>query len=579
MSWAPILHISGKFRFQMPGYNNAPANQPVPFDPAKPVAEVQQLCECDPAKYFEFDFFNTSVQQVTYLDGTSATAGDPVVGMPVTLSAFMVDVSPSAICAQIFPVQFGVGTLFQGVMAKAIQSDLRLSIRPLGFTDQTTAAHFETSVRIDGITSPQGSRLGAEMASAQQLTLYFHLNHYTRIDNSDDPEGAHLTGDVYGYIRPFAPVRNVNGTRVANRRIVAHPRLRQSPDIEGIYLLNGPGGTNNPVTRNSDIDGSYDFSGSDRMLALRYLDFVPFLDRLYTTPKVAGYVVSAVLPNGLSKGIGQFEGTHKEMIRTGGLATFGIPGEIGDDWTLSVEVIREDNSLAFLMLESEWDLLLESERGLVLGSSETATINARVYRRNQTVPGVTVEASTQPSNRRSPVVVQFKDAQYKTDADGMIVARISAIDLNATGGVVDPVTNASQTALPLDRYYGNYLYLRIPNTLRRTTPPIEEAEIAVRVLHKLDATTIVQPSFAADVRPLFSYYLRYFPWLHVRHNGTGYERFLDLENLESVQDFSDEILSRLGLPVTHRHRMPRSRDFPIGGLEVVAKWIASGMLP
>lgn len=315
MNWTPILHFSGKFRFQMPGYNNAPQNQPVAFDPAKPIPDVQQLCECDPAKYFEFDFFDTSVRQVTYRDGTSSTTGDPGWGMSVNLSGFMVDVSPSAICAQIFPVQFGLGTLIQGTMAKAIQSDLRLSIRPLGFGDQTAAAHFETTVEVNGLMGPEGSRCGAELAGTHVLTLYFHLNHYTRIDNSAEPEGTHLTGDVYGYIRPAVPLRDPNGVRVANRRIVAHPDLGQARDIERTYLLEGV----RSVIRITDIDGTYDFDVADQMIALRYLDFIPFLDRAYTTPNVSGYAVSALLSNSITEELDRFTGTHEEMLRTGGL--------------------------------------------------------------------------------------------------------------------------------------------------------------------------------------------------------------------------------------------------------------------
>lgn len=39
----PILHFSGTFRFDMPGYNNDPKNQAVVFDPARPRRAVEAL--------------------------------------------------------------------------------------------------------------------------------------------------------------------------------------------------------------------------------------------------------------------------------------------------------------------------------------------------------------------------------------------------------------------------------------------------------------------------------------------------------------------------------------------------------
>jgi hypothetical protein len=35
------------------------------------------------------------------------------------------------------------------------------------------------------------------------------------------------------------------------------------------------------------------------------------------------------------------------------------------------------------MLEPEWDLMLRSERGIVMGSVETQEINAKTYHRNK----------------------------------------------------------------------------------------------------------------------------------------------------------------------------------------------------
>jgi hypothetical protein len=133
--------------------------------------------------------------------------------------------------------------------------------------------------------------------------------------------------------------------------------------------------------------------------------------------------------------------------------------------------------------------------------------------------------------------------------------------------------------IPLDRFCGNYVYLRVANPLRRTTPPVEEIEIAVRVLHKVDAASTSSPSFEAHIKPLFSMYLRYFPWLHVRSVGTTFTRFLNVEDIQEFRTAAAEVVNRLERDDFDQRKMPRSRDFPRGGRELIQKWIDKGMLP
>jgi hypothetical protein len=66
---------------------------------------------------------------------------DAIIGQNVDISGIMPDVSPSAIYAQLFAEKLRIDrTILTGNVHKAVQLDLRLNIRPLGFDDQTAAA-------------------------------------------------------------------------------------------------------------------------------------------------------------------------------------------------------------------------------------------------------------------------------------------------------------------------------------------------------------------------------------------------------------------------------------------------------
>lgn len=576
MKQTPILHFHGEFRFHMPEYNNSPANQAIAFDPDMPKSDVMNLCGCDPTRYFEFEFVDVRVTQVTYRDGSQAASGDAIVGQPVRLAGMAPDVSASAICAQLFAARLRVGEALRGDVGTAVQSDLRLNVRPEGFTDETAAAHFDARVTVEGQSGLAGSRWSEELED-RDLELHFHVNRYTRLDNEQFPTEARLMGDVYGYLRPRGGASGDGGVRMNDRRLVAHPRLRENPELERIFLLE-TGGT--PLIRITDIDGSYDLLVEDTLMTVRHLDFVPFLDRQYRTPPVDRYDVYFEGPQQQRLAVGSFTGRHDEMVQTGGLLVFPLPSRAveGEGLRLAVDVVRGEELRQPLMIETDLDLILESSRALTMASGEAVAVSARVYRNNRPVAGHPVRLRTQPSNRRSPTVTSVDDGTVTTDGDGRVRVSVRALDLNKTGGVPDPVTGQTLDALPPDRYYGNYVYLVIDQPLRRANPPVEEVEIATRVVHRIDLANIPDtPSFDEHIRPLFSYYLRYFPWLHTVESGGRYVQFLDLSDHRSVSTRATEILSRLELDDSDRSHMPRSRDFPAGALELFQRWVDTGM--
>ena len=149
----------------------------------------------------------------------------------------------------------------------------------------------------------------------------------------------------------------------------------------------------------------------------------------------------------------------------------------------------------------------------------------------------------------------------------------------------DPVSkNELKGLLPWNRYYGNYVYVEIDNPMRVfQNPRVERIEIPIRVLHNVKPELIPagEISFKQHIYPrIFEYYIRYFPWLHVTEGGDEtYMRFLNLESYcdpDGVRDNISEIVRRLSFPDHDWRKMPRLRDFPIGGLELIQRWEREG---
>jgi hypothetical protein len=604
-----IIHFQGKFVFQMPEYNNNPANDVMTdsnarFDSSLHEENVYEICGCDPAHYFEFTFRSVNVNQVTYHDGSTAVEGDSVLGQRIRLNGIMTDVSPSAVGAQLFAATMKVGNLLSGKLHKAVQSDLRTNIRPLDSTDpfdqENVGAHFETIIDLTDKTSPEGSRFLRELGDVTQLEFYMHTNRYTIWNTESGYPNDRLNGGVYGYIRPIQPMIDNKGTRIKGRRLIAHPDIKATSERIARAFL----GTT-PLTRNTDIDGTYDISKTNYLLSIRYLDFIPQLDRDHNTPTDKGvikeYIIFFIDKHAAKDGhieIGRFKGSYDEMKLTGGICAFKIPVEVlsrCDDMIVEIEAVQDDEERIPLMIESEWDCILESERGLTLASGDTTEVIARVYQRNRPAYNCPVRLLVQPNgekffyrrrNRRSPIVAKWKEDQGQliSDLNGKVKATVEAIDLENSNEIFDPVNNKYvQGELDWDRYYGNYIYMEINNDLRRFQyRAVEQIEIPVRVLHVVKNLNSISPkeiTFKDYIFPkLLKYYVRYFPWLHTFERADEtYVQFLNFENYDEVRNTITEIIRRLSLDNNEWNKMPRSRDFPIGGVELIVRWLVAGM--
>jgi hypothetical protein len=587
----PLLHFYGRFNFQAPTYNNDPTEQEIPFDPNVEKEKVLEYCGCDPSHYFEFSFRNVTVNQVTYDDGSIALEGDSIVGQNVILIGFLPDVSPSAVCGQLFGGKVKIGNLLSGTLRKSMQSPLRLNIRPIVYSrGQCQGAHFRTQLDITSRQLASESRYIHELNKISSVEFCFHVNRYNFWKTKDQPIEDRLNGDVYGYIRQIEPGTDKSGLRIKGRRIIAHPDMKVGSEVEKVFIASSsfPEG----LSPETEIEGTYDILKDGQLIALHYLDFIPIIDRKNRqTPSdeggnVEGYELTFTNVDNESIKVGSFKGDHIETQHNGGTVVFQIPEglSIRDDLMLVVKVKMKNGNVEPLMIESDLDLVLESERGLTVGSKQTGDVRAQVFYKNRPLSGqkVRLRTSSYMDNPFSPIVAYFEEGELVTGDDGKIKATVRTVDLENSPVIYDPVTkHYLMGVLPWDRYYGNYVYLEIDNALRRTYPdPIEQIQIPVRVLHTItpDVIKSTDINFRHHIFPqLFKYYVRYFPWLHVIDNGNNYEQFLNLQDYDSVRSNIDEMINRLDMKDDELNKMPRSRDFPVDGVELLRLWREKGL--
>jgi hypothetical protein len=131
-----------------------------------------------------------------------------------------------------------------------------------------------------------------------------------------------------------------------------------------------------------------------------------------------------------------------------------------------------------------------------------------------------------------------------------------------------------------------------------------QQNIPIRVLHSLpieklkdDVINLNKPVIQDVVSKLMKFYTRYFPWLHTEYVYVRektkpkkiYQQFLKIDDLnylteddvthwhavhESV-NMINHLLERLERDEHDWKKMPRSRDFPINGVEFLKLWKAA----
>jgi hypothetical protein len=573
----------------------------------------------EPLQYFEFEYYNTFVQKVTYDDGTSTSdsRSDPIIGKEIRLKGLLVDVSPHLIRGRLFAGEIRVIDFILGKLNVAVQSDLFRTVRNgaaagakiLSADFESTL--YETNDLENEFVKEENSRFMREVQSDSKLKIYYNVNSFSF---------ASLEGKVYGYLGPSVSIES-NDIRISSRRLLINPsipnELRQDFRIDEQDL--------EPVDTivRSDLEGSYEIIENKRLAILRYLNSVPFQDYNHSPPKDYKFSISLVqdgkkrVETSPSDQITIELDNEESISRNGGICVFSIPENIRELDKLSIEIKvqknRSENQHSFLV-EPKYDFILDNnQKFIVLESGEKhKEVIVRVYEKNRVARDNSIQLILKTENNEdSPTVASWSDV-YSTTKNGTATCLIESIDLeNCKDGIEDPVLTRLSGGtepvkisgeLPWDRHYGNYLSLRIQSTER----PVIKMNFPVRVLHR------VQPQYLENIDNLdketvqdiltkiLGYYTRNYPWLHVQYRYVrddedglvkpAYNQFLRIKEYldftvsdhihdwHSVQGSASRInhfLDRLERDDSDWRKMPRSRDFPINGTEFLKIWKAS----
>jgi hypothetical protein len=595
----PFLHFNGNFKFQVPLYNNVPQNRvpeadlkydrgSVGFNEDISRNDLHELLRSDPLKYFEFEFSDVHVKRITYDDAslTEDQEEEPVMNKQIMLKGILVDVAPHLNVGQLFAGEFRVEDVMLGKLKKAIQSEVYFNIRSENVEQHLKpwflyAAHFETQLnevyRTLNLETSKRSRYIKELGR-NGLKIYFHTSRYDITKNQ---------GNVYGYIGRNLPETDKRGARIKSRRLVSSPDL--SKDVADDFKIEAE----------RKVEGSYDVLKKERLLVLRYLDFIPFIDNDYHTPEGYKFFVEFFNKNYddpiINNQLKELVGNHNEMVKSGGTQVFQLPKKITDPTNVKIKINLKKNNgdIQLLMVEPNWDAVLEDERQCItMRSNSTEKVSAKIYYENKLNKKpilVYLETQIYDKENESPIVAEFtKRKPFKSTS--IVKASIRAINLENSDEIDDPITRTRLKGnLPWDRYYGNYVYIKVGNSEK----PDVQLDIPVRVVHvvDLDSYDKKEIEFKEDiVESLLGYYTRYYPWLHVEFVSTQdlpkpklrYGQFLDLGRLsvdgsdwgqvQRIMNVVDSIINRLSRDNHDWKKMPRSRDFPFNGLELIKLW-------
>ncbi len=611
----PILHFSGKFKYQPPTYNNEPGNPERYFDSSISPDDVHKNITqgVEPLTYFEFEFSDVFIRRITYNDGTSVTdeKNDPAICKKILLKGLLVDTAPHLERGRLFAGEVRVIDLMMARLEIAVQSDLFRTIRnekdggAITLSADFEGKLYDLSLLQNSFISSKNSRFLRECTN-EDLKMYFQVSQFSF---------EKLEGTIHGYLGPQIPEQNSNAIRISKRRMLI------TPDID-IELKNDLGledkDTEFEGVFRYDLEGTYEILEDKRLILLRFLNFITFTDLSYSVPK--GYRFFIVMLEHGKK----IEAASKTEIlldpesisKSGGVYILQYPNDMKNLDRLSTEVVctKNDAESKTLMKEPEFDLLLDKEPNyLVLSSGEEKELGIKIFQNNRLLSDINdLELIVgKYEHEYSPLVAWPMDNGHYEK--GIYVCNIQARNLENSEEVGDPIYGVvpdSEPAemrvkisgdLPWDRYYGNYISIR----LKSKGGIVIQQNIPVRVLHSVPIDKLKPYVIGLDkeiiqevVTKLMSYYTRYFPWLHVNYEYINtkegpkktYQQFLkikeslsfiseeDLGHWHSVHESVSKINHLLERLERHEHdwkKMPRSRDFPSHGVEFLRMWKAA----
>ena len=585
----PILHFSGRFKFQLPYFNNNPENDArkknaydlqlenknlkVAFNSELDQEEVHERLCCDPTKYFEFEFTNVKVTQISYDDGSTnhdnSNNNDPIIGKVILLKGMLVDLAPHLQRGQLSAGKIRITDTLIGRIKNARQSTVQRSFRVKN-TQRNKLFHysafFETDLYevfrlVDPRITERNSRYVRELNNFN-LKISFYLCRY-EIDSNE--------GEVYGYLTCSTPAINSEELLVRNRKLSIDSSIFASEKNRNII-------TDFNIIPEQEVTyprATFEIleNKMKALLVLRYAEIMPFIDYDNNIPNYKCYLLLSNKDVNQSKDQIILDCSYEEIKKSGGIRVIKLSDEqISNLETLDIAIgiQKSDKQLKKLLTEPTWNIILEEDECIKMYSNERIELSGKIFNKNKLYLESKELALETYEDPKSPLVASFEKKEITANA-GRFKVEIISRNLENSESIYDPVTKKKiKGDLPWDRYYGNGLSISF-KTIEEQSPGIE---ILVRVIHTFDKSKV---PVIEDIKKIFSYYARYYPWLHVRIDNCNYAQFIDF-NAEELEDHLREygwsMKTRLvDVQDDDWYKMPRSRDFPKNGDIAILKFL------
>ena len=612
-----ILHFSGKFKYYPPIYNNEPRNTEKYFnsqiDPATVKSKITD--GVDPLKYFEFEFSDVYVKKVTYDDTSFSTEKnqDQIIGKKILLKGLLVDVAPHLERGRLFAGEIRIIDFMMGKLELGVQSDLFQTIRNDTDTGaKTLSANFES--KIYDLTYLENTFLTVDNS---RFLRELQINNFRIYFNVRKFDFKSLEGEINGYFGPYIPEEYNEGVRLRGRRLLINPEIdsqvMKDLNLENIYS------ESEDVFR-YDLELTYEIFAEKKVLILRYLNAVPFIDMNDNIPKDYRFFI-VLLYEGKRIDIGsnlnsEIDLASQNITLSGGTHIIHLPLFVKElnKLILEIEVTRDNKNFYSYMKEPKFDLsFINNQKFLILGSNEKKELQIRIFEENQiTSKDVDLQLGTHGIDR-SPTVAFY--CNKEVSKDGITTCHIQALNLENSEEIEDPISGIDPETkntrvilsgdLPWDRYYGNYVYVKLKD--KENEKSIIKYNIPVRVLHSIDLKKakeelledLNREGIQEVVTKMLNYYTRYYPWLHVEYRYrsslpnppqlvynqflkiTEFLNFIEMEDLnhwhivEHTVTKINHFLERLEKDDDDWKKMPKSRDFPVNGVEFFKIWKTS----
>ena len=634
----PILHFSGNFKTQPPIYNNTPYNIEKYFDNTDPETVQKKITEgVEPVEYFEFKFDNVYIRKVTYDDGISINdkEKDAVIGKRLMLKGLLVDTAPHLERSRLYAGEVRVVDLMIGKLEQGFESDLFTTIRrdeteedrkepALKFSADIECKIYDMQSLAGDFISTENSRYFSECdLASKDFKIYFHLSKFYY---------SKLEGEVHGYIGLYVPELDDRRVRIHGRRLLIDPGIKD--ELKKDFKLESYHRESNEVLRN-DLEGTYEILIDQKLVILRFLNFISYLDTNNNTPPGYTFFVK-LFDNGneiKSQLPREIKVDRKSVFNSGGIFVVQFPENIADlsALSMSVTIKKHNENTQCFMKEPEYDLIINNnQKYLVLESKKKEELEIKVYQKNFPLKDKNIRVILETHrNDRSPIVARWTSTEVISDKDSLLTCYVQAHDLEHSKEIEDVIIIGVDEEnkikrgklfgdLPWDRYYGNYLSVKIDNDSiifsnnnndnddNNKKEPTIKFNIPVRVLHSVrldelesDIDNLNKEKIQEVINKILSYYVRYYPWLHTQYvyqsmppktTKLAYVQFLkirefliyvgsdDIGNWGLVQSCVNNInhlLDRLTKEDSDWKKMPRSRDFPFNGVEFLKMYKAS----